>query len=200
MVKAFKSTLEDIEEKRSIHSLQYLNRQRPVTEISFIDDELKGNQPDYPYEIRKINILSSLRNHLNNTSLASQLSAHELIGNEDQQARQQLIKEQIKKQKDQGFAVFFKPTRNQKIKSLNQRAFTAPISTINRLPSIRSNSVSNDILVDNLVDNQTTNKLEHSPPTSSSNESPLNNANKNTAAIANNPLVQGYNLMHETSI
>ena len=199
MVKAFKSTLEDLEEKRSIHSLQYLNRQRPVTELSFIDDELKkGNHPsDYPYEIRKINILSSLRNHLNNSSLASQLSVHD--SNEDQQSKQQLIKEQtgkqqIKDKEQTGFSVIFKSARS-KPKQLNQRAFTAPTTTISRLPTIRSNSISNDILVDNLVDQaKSTNS-----PTNSSNESPLKNAN-NTSTTANNPLVQGYHLMHETSI
>ena len=201
MVKAFKSTLEDIEEKRSIHSLQYLNRQRPITEISFIDDELKGIQPadHYPYEIRKINILSSLRNHLNSTSLASQLSAHELIGtNDDQQSKQQLIEEQAKPGGG-GFSVIFMPSRSNRSKHrpLNQRALTAPTTTINRLPTIRSNSVSNDVLVDNLAD--PTGKSNDSPPTSSSNESPLNIANKDASA-ANSPLVQGYHLMHETSI
>ena len=200
MVKAFKSTLEDIEEKRSIHSLQYLNRQRPITEISFIDDELKGNQlaDHYPYEIRKINILSSLRNHLNSTSLASQLSAHELIGtNDDQQSKQQLIEEQGAK--SSGFSVIFMPSRSNRNKPrpINQRALTAPTTTVNRLPMIRSNSVSNDVLVDKLADPHR--KSNDSPPTSSSNESPLNIANKDAPA-ANSPLVQGYHLMHETSI
>lgn len=205
MVKAFKSTLEDIEEKRSIHSLQYLNRQRPITEITFIDDELKGNPPadHYPYEIRKINILSSLRNHLNSTSLASQLSAHELIGtNDDQQSKQQLIEEQTKSSGGGGgggFSVIFMPSRSNRSKHrpLKQRALTAPTTTVNRLPTIRSNSVSNDVLVDNLAD--PTSRSNDSPPTSSSNESPLNIANKDAPA-ANSPLVQGYHLMHETSI
>lgn len=212
-MKAFKSTLEDLEEKRSIHSLQYLNRQRiplnesnPINPISFIDDELKGNhnQSDFnPYETRKLSLFSSLRNHLNNTSLASQLSAHELIGPNDQQSKQQLIKEQTKQSKDQtGFSILFKPLRTNQTRSrqLNRRALTAPTTTISRLPTIRSNSVSNDIL-ENLVSSaDKTNKSTNSPP-SSSTESPLNNAKKSTdPATANNPLVQGYYLMHETSI
>lgn len=203
MVKAFKSTLEDLEEKRSIHSLQYLNRQRPIQELSFID-ELKGTHhpSDYPYEIRKINILSSLRNHLNNSSLASQLSVHD----DDQQSKQLIKseqqtsnKQQIKDKEQTGFSVIFKSTRS-KSKQLNQRALTAPTTNTisSRLPTIRSNSISNDILVDNLVEQG---KSTNSPPTSSSNESPLKNANNNaTTETTNNPLVQGYHLMHETSI
>lgn len=167
----------------------------------FIDDELKGSLPadHYPYEIRKINILSSLRNHLNSTSLASQLSAHELIGtNDDQQSK--LIEQPAGKPAGGGggFSVIFMPSRSSKCKSRppNQRALTAPTTTVNRLPTIRSNSVSNDVLVDHLA--EPASRSNDSPPTSS-NESPLNIANKD-ASTANNPLVQGYHLMHETSI
>nr|XP_015903633.1 plasma membrane calcium-transporting ATPase 2 isoform X4 [Parasteatoda tepidariorum] len=59
VVRAFKSTLEDMEERRSVHSLHSLHslrssRSHPkqLSEISYIDEDVKTPSPnDYPYDI-----------------------------------------------------------------------------------------------------------------------------------------------------
>ena len=57
VVRAFKSTLEDMEERRSVHSLQCLRTSRshpgprPLSDISFIDEEVNApSLNDYPIE------------------------------------------------------------------------------------------------------------------------------------------------------
>ena len=57
VVRAFKSTLEDMEERRSVHSLHSLRTSRshpgprPLSDISFIDEEVNApSLNDYPYE------------------------------------------------------------------------------------------------------------------------------------------------------
>ncbi|GIY56470.1 plasma membrane calcium-transporting ATPase 3 [Caerostris darwini] len=66
VVRAFKSTLEDMEERRSVHSLHSLRSSRShpkqLSDISYIDEDVKTPSPnDYPYDIHKTN--NSVRNH-----------------------------------------------------------------------------------------------------------------------------------------
>lgn len=67
VVRAFKSTLEDMEERRSVHSLHSLRSSRShpkqLSDISYIDEDVKTPSPnDYPYDIHKTNN-HSVRNH-----------------------------------------------------------------------------------------------------------------------------------------
>jgi hypothetical protein len=79
VVRAFKSTLEDMEERRSVHSLHSLRTSRshpgprPLSDISFIDEEVNAPSPnDYPYDISLKNPVGpsfgNLHAHTNTTS------------------------------------------------------------------------------------------------------------------------------------
>ncbi len=202
VVRAFKSTLEDMEERRSVHSLHSLRTSRshpgprPLSDISFIDEEVNAPSPnDYPYDISLKNPVGpsfgNLHAHTNTTSKdrypnyrnQQSLNTPGSVGGLGETAPLLTKEPQMERSRSAPFASMHPITTG-----LHQTSgsLSSPSSSIKCAISSPISSSSNNSLGAN---------QRHLTPSTT----------RQTAAL-NNPLVQGYHLLaepnriHETSI
>ncbi|XP_023209410.1 uncharacterized protein LOC111612432 [Centruroides sculpturatus] len=196
VVRAFKSTLEDMEERRSVHSLHSLHSlrssrshpgPRPLSDISYIDEDLKTPSPnDYPYEIAD-QLKNTNPTSVSNSAGAKNLNNREIHHNNINQFNSQL------------------PSAPSEI---DTHAETAPLmersschqSPISSQPPIQTQQGTPSISP------TTTTSITPVNSSSPSSNASYNNSSSRAGFNINSPLAQGYHLLteptkvHETSI
>lgn len=196
VVRAFKSTLEDMEERRSVHSLHSLHSlrssrshpgPRPLSDISYIDEDLKTPSPnDYPYEI-SVQQKNTNPSSVSNSTGAKNMNNREMHHNNINQ--------------------FNSPPPSAPCE-IDTHAETAPLmersschqSPISSQPPIQTQQGTPSISP------TTTTSITPVNSSSPSSNASYNNSNSRAGFNINSPLAQGYHLLteptkvHETSI